>query len=282
MQIEDLKTFKKVCDLKSFTKAAIELNYVQSNVTAKIKRLEKYYDTQLLYRDKKEVTPTAKGHVLLSYINEILSLTTKAEADIGKVKDITLQIGSIETIAATRLPEILEAFRKEDKNTKLNVTTGSSKQLVEHIKNRNLDGAFLSGVVNEKEIIQVPLYEEKMVVISQKGSTDLLQNSLPQSIIVFEKGCFYRSYFEQWLKYNCISVQSIMTLNTLDGILGCVKAGIGIAMLPFSVIKNRADIDVDFYEMNEIFEDVPISFVYRRDNIGTPAFLQLLSILQDE
>ncbi|MCD8787052.1 hypothetical protein K2V65_11805 [Staphylococcus gallinarum] len=71
-----------------------------------------------------------------------------------------------------------------------------------------------------------------------------------------------------------------MTLNTLDGILGCVKAGIGIAMLPLSVLHNRPDIDVDFYEINEIFEDVPISFVYRKDNIGTPAFLQLLAILQ--
>ena len=43
-------------------------------------------------------------------------------------------------------------------------------------------------------------------------------------------------------------------------------------MLPLSVLHNRPDIDVDFYEINEIFEDVPISFVYRKDNIGTPAF----------
>lgn len=280
MQIEDLKTFKTVCDMKSFTKAAVELNYVQSNVTAKIKRLEKHYDAQLLYRDKREVTPTAKGQVLLTYINDILSLVAKAEADIVKVKQSTLKIGSIETIAATRLPEILEAFRKTDNNTKLNVTTGSSKQLIEYIKARNLDGAFLSGEVNEKELLQVPLYEERIIVISQKGSEDLLQTNLPQSIIVFEQGCFYRSYFEHWLDYNHIAIQSVMTLNTLDGILGCVKAGIGIAMLPLSVLHNRPDIDVDFYEINEIFEDVPISFVYRKDNIGTPAFLQLLAILQ--
>lgn len=280
MQIEDLRTFKAVCDLNSFTKAAVKLNYVQSNVTAKIKQLEKHYNAQLLYRDRKKVTPTAKGKVLLSYIEEILVLASQAEVDIGRVKHVTLKIGAIETIAATSLPEILEAFRNEDNSTKLNITTGSSKQLIEQIKERNIDGAFLSGVVNEKELIQVPLYEEKMIVISQKNSDNLLQTDLAQSIIVFEKGCFYRSYFEHWLDYNHIAIQSVMTLNTLDGILGCVKAGIGIAMLPLSVLHNRPDIDVDFYEINEIFEDVPISFVYRKDNIGTPAFLQLLAILQ--
>ena len=48
----------------------------------------------------------------------------------------------------------------------------------------------------------------------------------------------------------------------------------------FCNIANNCKNDVDFYEINEIFEDVPISFVYRKDNIVTPAFLQLLAILQ--
>ena len=105
-----------------------------------------------------------------------------------------------------------------------------------------------------------PIIRRKNDCYFSKGSEDLLQTNLPQSIIVFEQGCFYRSYFEHWLDYNHIAIQSVMTLNTLDGILGCVKAGIGIAMLPLSVLHNRPDIDVDFYEINEIFEDVPISF----------------------
>ena len=41
MNIRSLQTFIRVVELKSFTKAACELNYVQSTVTMQIQQLEK-------------------------------------------------------------------------------------------------------------------------------------------------------------------------------------------------------------------------------------------------
>ncbi len=53
MELRDLQIFKCVATLGSVSSAAKELNYVQSNVTARIKHLENELNTQLFYRHKK-------------------------------------------------------------------------------------------------------------------------------------------------------------------------------------------------------------------------------------
>lgn len=54
MDIRNVKTFVRVAELKSFTKAAEKLNYVQSTVTAQIKQLEKELGYSLLTELVKE------------------------------------------------------------------------------------------------------------------------------------------------------------------------------------------------------------------------------------
>lgn len=54
MELRDLQIFKCVATLGSVSSAAKELNYVQSNVTARIKHLENELNTQLFYRHKKK------------------------------------------------------------------------------------------------------------------------------------------------------------------------------------------------------------------------------------
>ena len=53
MELRDLQIFKSVANNGSVSHAAKELNYVQSNVTARIKLLEKELKTPLFYRHKK-------------------------------------------------------------------------------------------------------------------------------------------------------------------------------------------------------------------------------------
>lgn len=47
MNLQDFVAFYVVAQEKSISKAATRLNFVQSNITAKIKRLEADYETQL-------------------------------------------------------------------------------------------------------------------------------------------------------------------------------------------------------------------------------------------
>lgn len=50
MDIKDLLIFKTLAKEKNITKTAEQLNYVQSNVTARIKKLEEKLGAKLFYR----------------------------------------------------------------------------------------------------------------------------------------------------------------------------------------------------------------------------------------
>ena len=67
----------------------------------------------------------------------------------------------------------------------------------------------------------------------------LKQSTLPK-LLVFKVGCHYRQRLERYLGAEGIGVLSQMEFGTIDGIIGCVAAGLGISMLPRSVIERSA------------------------------------------
>jgi DNA-binding transcriptional LysR family regulator len=61
MQIETLKVFCDLVESRSFSRAAIRNYITQSAVSQQVKNLESRFETQLLRRDGRTVTPTIAG-----------------------------------------------------------------------------------------------------------------------------------------------------------------------------------------------------------------------------
>ena len=82
MELRDLQIFQSVADQGSVSSAAKELNYVQSNVTARIKQLENELKHRF-YRHKRGMTLTAEGRKMLVYVHKILQ-------DVDELKQVFL------------------------------------------------------------------------------------------------------------------------------------------------------------------------------------------------
>jgi len=72
LNIRDLQCFVKVYELKSFSRAADALDTVQSQVSARVQRLEQCMATPLFVRLHRGVVPTAKGEVMFQYAQRVL------------------------------------------------------------------------------------------------------------------------------------------------------------------------------------------------------------------
>jgi len=72
LNIKDLQCFVKVYELKSFSRAADALDTVQSQVSARVQRLEQSMATPLFVRLHRGVVPTAKGEVMFQYAQRVL------------------------------------------------------------------------------------------------------------------------------------------------------------------------------------------------------------------
>ena len=115
MEIRNLKTYIEVCEKGSFTRAAQQMGYTQSTVTAQIKQLEEELGTALFDRNGKHIQLNAMGEQLLSYANRIVSLEEEAKNQFSDVETPkgTLRIGVIESVGAFLLPDILKAYMEK-------------------------------------------------------------------------------------------------------------------------------------------------------------------------
>lgn len=72
MELRDLRCFVEVYDTKGFGRAAQALNTTQSNVSARIRRLELFLGTPLFVRLHRSIVPTAKGDRLYRYAKDVI------------------------------------------------------------------------------------------------------------------------------------------------------------------------------------------------------------------
>lgn len=240
MDSADLKTFEAVARMGGMSRAAVELHTVQSNVTARIRLLEQELGTRLFVRQSRGVSLTPAGRRLLPYaerMRDLLAQARHAVTDDGTPQG-PLLLGSLETTAALRLPHILAAFAQAWPAVDLTLATGTSATLIEDVLRSRLDGALVVGPVHHPELTEELMVREEMVLVTAGGVAgwDALRHRGDLKIVVFRAGCAYRAQLETMLaERGAVGVRRI-ELGTLEGILGCVAAGIGVTLLPRGVI----------------------------------------------
>jgi len=270
MNSNDLKIFEAAATLGSFTKAAEATFTVQSNVTARIKNLEDEFGAELFRRVSRKVVLTEAGETLLQYAKKIGRLLDDAKSDIQSADKIggTIRIGCIETTMALKVPEIIKGFTELYPNVELEFYSSTLSALINDVVSYKLDAAFVTAPINIPGLQQLIVRDEQLVIIAG-GDVDKLSVVLkqePLKIIVFEQGCFFRARLETWLGSKGILRYKSTVLNSIEGIINFVEAGLGITILPAEV--------VDQYYSNRNIKTFPVTkelaamttlLIYRND-----------------
>src|SRR3979490_2156274 len=214
MELSDLLTFSVVARLGGITRAADELNTVQSNVTQRIKAMEGEIGTALFERHSRGMTLTGAGRRLLPYAQQMGAFSREAvlaARDDGVPKG-PLAIGSMETTAAVRLPSLLAEFHRRFPAVQLTLRTAPTADLIAAllagprpaVLDGALDGAFVAGPIDHGELTAITAFREELVLVSARRWTSLaaLRAGTPESgptALVFRTGCTYRQRLEQVL-----------------------------------------------------------------------------------
>ncbi|HUN52079.1 MAG TPA: LysR substrate-binding domain-containing protein [Candidatus Sulfotelmatobacter sp.] len=244
MDAGDLAVFAAVARSGGITRAADLLHTVQSNVTQRIRLLEAELGVPLFLRHSRGVTLTSAGSQLLPYAERIGSLlreARRAAAD-GSEPRGQIAIGALETATALRLPPVLAVYGQRYPEVDISIETGTSASLLEAVLERRLEAAFVAGPVSHAELLVLPLLQEELVLVTAPrvaGFDDLARQS-PLKLIVFRAGCTYRNQLERLLAARGILGARRLEFGTLDGIIGCTAAGIGVTLLPRAVVAQAA------------------------------------------
>jgi DNA-binding transcriptional LysR family regulator len=276
MDLAALTIFRAVVRENGITRAAAKLNRVQSNVTTRIQQLEEQLGTDLFIRDGRRLVLTPAGETLLPYAERLLALADEARHALKADRPSgRLRLGTMESVAASRLPSLLARYHQTWPEVALELETGITDKLIERVREFEIDAALVATPLDPAALGElfdaVPVFREELVMLTPRGHRPIhhARDVALSTLIAFEQGCAYRTYIEKWYIEHGIRPARVLELGSYHAIVACVAAGAGVAVAPRSVLALLSDAnDVAVHSLDEL-GSIDTLLVWRRGHFSS-------------
>jgi DNA-binding transcriptional LysR family regulator len=239
IDLEALLIFRTVVSEGGVNRAAEKLHRVPSNVTTRIRQLEEYLGVRRFRRDGRTLSMTAEGKTLLNYATRLLRLADEAvdELRTGRPQGV-FRLGSLESTAGSRLAPILSRFHDAHPGVVVELVTGTTAALLSRVRNFEIEAAFVSEPFTAAELQALPVFREELVLITPRsvGPINSAQDLGRLTMIAFAHGCSYRRRLDEWLGSENVLADRVLEFGSYQGMIACVAAGTGFAVVPRSVL----------------------------------------------
>lgn len=239
MELYQLRTFVTVADTGNLTHAAERLFTSQPAISAHIKALEEELEIKLFDRTPKGMRLTEKGCVL----REKAQLVLNAGNDL-KLKARTLQgiltgqakIGLNADAEYLLLAKWHNALVSEYPQLKIQLTQGTSIELIKNVSSGRLDITFFSGDNSYKELKYIDLCTTKAVIAAAPKWAEQLKNADTEDLaqlpwIYPEPLCIYHKLIRNIFAKTKNKPSMITSSAAEDSTNALLKAGVGLAFI---------------------------------------------------
>ena len=263
MEIGAMRQFVETLRCGSITGAAQKLNLVQSTISLSVQGLEREPGTTLLYRGREGVSPTPAGKILYAGCIDVLERVERLMGELLVESWGPLRIGSLESLAVTRLAPFLVRYKQRHEEVSLKLTTADHSALAALLLERRLDLALLTSP--KKGLDCIPLFHEELGIVSPGGGPfpASLRELKGEVFLVLPEGCSFRKRLDRIFTAHRISVER-MEMNSIGGILACVSAGMGHALVSRSYYEAFPSHEgLGFLPLEK--ESMPVYLAFRKD-----------------
>lgn len=278
MELISLKTFKAIVDEGGIKGASQKLNTVQSNISARIQRLEQTLDVSLFALKGRKLELTSNGKILYQYANQMIQLESQARHALNLNKGhYELTIGTPETFAAVHLPAVLKKLRKKYPCIQPRIHTATSGELINALKNNLVDCAFGGIHPNHPDMQLIPVVSERMVRVTPSD-----QNYEPV-LFVRGEGCGYRRAALIWQQEMGYDHEERMIMSSVDGVLGCIAAGLGYTIIGRNMVENsRYEDSLTIEEIEGSQQILEISLIFMKNTPLEEGIRTLASLFHED
>ncbi len=239
-----MRYFVEVAEREHISEAAEHLHVAQSAVSRQIANLEEELGTALFERVGRNVKLTPIGKIFLEHAITALNAIDFAVKQVEEYLDPergSIKIGFPTSLASYVLPTVISAFKKEYPDVSFHLRQGSYRYLIEAVRNRELNLAFLGPVPRKDETINsLILFNENICALlpanhrlakRDKIQLDELRND---HFVLFPEGYILHKVVVDACKSAGFSPKVISVGEDMDALKGLVAAGIGVTLLPES------------------------------------------------
>ncbi|MBX3194620.1 MAG: LysR substrate-binding domain-containing protein [Schumannella sp.] len=228
-----LRTFVAVAETLSFTRAAELLGLSQPTVSQQIRKLEVAAGRSLVTRDTRAVALTDNGEAMLGFARSILAAHDQAAAYFtGTAMRGRIRFGSADDLAQTQLPQILRDFRQLHPQLNLELTVSQSGVLARRLRAGQLDLVFI------KQEPDLPdgrvVRRERLVWVAHRSLELDPASHVP--LIAYSAPSVTRDAAIRVLEDAGLTWRITCNVKDVNGVLAALRAGIGVGVLPQSMI----------------------------------------------
>ncbi|OVZ64915.1 LysR family transcriptional regulator [Pigmentiphaga sp. NML080357] len=146
MNLRQIEYAIAVAEEGSFTRAAHRCHTVQSALSHQIARLEEELDARLFERTSRSVRLTRAGEAFLAAARRALDATGRIAAEVaaaqGEIRG-TLSVGTISTLTAIDLVDVLAKFHARHPQVDIRLNVGMSEALLDNVREGRADFGFI-------------------------------------------------------------------------------------------------------------------------------------------
>lgn len=292
LKLKQLRLLIAVGKHNNIQNAARELNVSQPAATKMIKDLELDFEVQLFTRTNRGVIPTPYGEALIRHGKLIFSQVSNAAQELDDLNEGSsggIVVGTLLAASPQLLPQAIALLLEDRPKVAIKVIEGTNEVLIPALKSGEIDLIVgrLPSQRHRSDLQQVPLFDEKILVVARRGHPLVANSQLsfadlkPYGWILPPVETTLRRQLDQFFVRQqqyvpSVAIESVSYLTNR----AVLQAGDFIGLMPAHVAAQ----DIASGLLQEIpwslpIDDGPVGVTFRNANQLSPAaagFLQAL------
>lgn len=286
MEMRRLRSFIAVAEELNFRRAAERLHVAQPALSRQIQDLEASLQLRLFARDRRQVSLTAAGTILLekarAIVCQMADLNSTARRLRGDARP-RLRVGFISLVAYELLPAILQRFREGHPEVEVDVSEFLVMEQFEPLHSGRFDVVILRPLTVDMSIATRIIHRARFIAALHQGHPLCARPSLRMRDLANEHFISLPngpgpSFYGQIMGF-CAAAgfrpAVVRSVGDSQAMMGMVGAGLGVAIVPDSV-RRLGTAGVEYRGLTDIEQRADIAIAWRQTD-DNPAIAQFVA-----
>lgn len=254
MTLTELKYALAVAQEHHFGRAAEACRVSQPSLSVAIKKLEEELEVKIFERRNSDITLTPIGTVIIEQAQRVLEHADRLRECAAQGRDPLsgpLSVGVIYTIAPYLVPSLVAEMKSTASTMPLILSENFTVNLLEQLKNGQIDCAILALPIAQPGLMMQPLYDEEFVAavpathpIAER-STITREDLKKEPMLLLGSGHCFRDqvldFCSDMIRSESRTGKKPVEGTSLQTIAYMVSQGLGMTILPKSAVPSYAE-----------------------------------------
>jgi len=280
VDVQALRYFVEVARQQGFTRAGEVLHVTQPAISKMVRALEEELGTPLLLRERRRVTLTEAGRMVLERAQGILDAMRILEEEVVELADVRrgrLRIGMPPIVGVAFFPALLGEFHTAHPGIVLELREEGSLHIEALVLDRQLDVGAVVLPTDEKVFGTMPFVHDELRAVLHPSHPLAHRRSLALRELAETPFVLYRPEFAlhghilEACRRSGFTPHVSSESSHWDFIVAMVAANIGVALLPHTICRQLDPLQVRTLPMTDPVIPWDVALIWRRDRHLPPA-----------